>query len=138
MPSNTHSTLTQFRDASKVKESKIDDEKESEQSSSSSVKYYFTSETLADAEILLARNVITNKYSLNSCRNKNELFSKMFKDSRIAQLFAVGRTKCLSMINFELALYFKSLLEELLKENFYYICCFDESHKNSVNQILQP
>ena len=39
-------------------------------------------------------DVIVNIYSLNSCRNKNELFSKMFKDRRIAQSFAVGSTKC--------------------------------------------
>ena len=114
MPSNTQSTLTPFAAASKAKDSKTDGQKESEQSSSSPVKDYFTSEALADAEILWVLDVIANKYSLNSCRNKNELFSKMFKDSRIAQSFAVGSTKCSYMINFGLAPYFESLLEESL------------------------
>ena len=123
---------------------------------SSSAKDYFTSEDLADAEILWVLDVIANRYSLNSCRNKNELFSKKFKDSRIAQSFAVGSTKSSYMINFVLTPYFKSFLEESLKESLCYVCCFDESHnssikkgemdfherfwkynKHSVNQILQ-
>ena len=61
-------------------------------------------------------DVIANKYSLNSCRNKNELFSKMFKDSIIAQSFDFRSTKCLYVINIGLALYFKPLLEESLKK----------------------
>ena len=103
--SNTQSTLAPFVAASKAKDSKTDDQKESEQSSSSSVKDYFTSEALADAEILWVLDVIASKYSLNSCRDKNDLFSKMFKDSRVAQSFAVSSTKCLYMINFGLAPY---------------------------------
>ena len=94
--SNTQSTLAPFVAASKAKDSKTDDQKESEQSSSSSVKDYFTSEALADAEILWVLDVIASKYSLNS---------KMFKDSRVAQSFAVSSTKCLYMINFGLAPY---------------------------------
>ena len=118
MPSNTQSTLAPFVATSQVKDSKTDDQKESEQSSSSSIKDYFTSEALADAEILWVLDVIPNNYSLNSYRNKNELFSKMFRDCRIAQSFAVGSTKCSCMINFGLAPYFKSFPEESLKEMF--------------------
>ena len=58
----------------------------------------------------------------------------MFKDSRIAQSFNVGSTKCSYMINFGLAPYFKSLLEESLKESRYYVCCFDESHNSSIKK----
>ena len=122
MPSNTQSTLAPFVAASKAKDSKTDNQKESEQSSYSSVKDYFTSEALPDAKIFWVGDVIANKYSLNSCRNKNELFSKMFENSSIAQSFVVGSTKCSYMINFGLALYFKSLLEESPKEKVLIRC----------------
>ena len=131
MPNNTKSTLVTFVPASKSKGNKTDDLKESEQSSSGSVKDYFTSQALAAEEILW---VLTNKYSLNSCRDKNELFSKMFKDSRIAQSFTVSSTKCSYMISFGLALYFKSFMEESLKESPYYVFCFDESHNSSIKK----
>ena len=90
MPSNSQSTSASIVAASKGKDSQTDAEKESEQSSSSSVKYYFSTEALADAEILWVFDVIANKYSLSSWKNKNELFSKMFKDKKVAQSFAVG------------------------------------------------
>ena len=102
MPSNTQSALALFVAANKAKDSNTVD-----QSSSSPVKDCFTSEALADPQMLWVLDVIANKYSLNSCRNKNELFSKIFKDSRIAQLFAVSSRKCSYLINFGLAPYFK-------------------------------
>ena len=58
----------------------------------------------------------------------------MFKDSRVAQSFPVGSTKCLYMTSFGLAPYFKSLLKESLKESPYYACCFDESYNSSIKK----
>lgn len=119
MPSNSQSTSAPFVAASKAKDSQTDAEKESEQSYSSSVKDYFSAEALADAEILWVFNVTANKYSLNSWKNKNELFSKMFKDKKVAQSFAVGSKRCSYMITFGLAPYFKSSPEESLKDSPY-------------------
>lgn len=95
MPSDTKNMLTTFVAASEVKDSKTDDQKETEQRSSSSIKVYFISEALADSEILWVLDLIANKYSQNSWGNKNELFSEMFKDSRILLSFAIDSKKSL-------------------------------------------
>lgn len=95
---------------------------------------YFISEDVTDAEILWTLDVVVSNYSLNSCQNKNKLFARMFKGSKIAELFTCGSTKCSYIINFGLAPYFRSLLEESIKESTYHVRCFDESHNKSVHK----
>ena len=46
-----------------------------------------------------------------SCDNINRLLSVMFKNSEIVSSMAEGRTKCSYLINFDLAPYFKNILE---------------------------
>lgn len=100
------------------------------------MKEFYTNEAVTDAEILWVLDLITSKYSVNSCRNKNELFAAMFKDSKIAQLFSCGSTKCSYIVNFGLALYFQSLLDISLVETPYFVLCFDESYNSTVNMIF--
>ena len=40
---------------------------------------------------------------VRSCDNINRLLTLMFKDSEIASSMALGRTKCICLINFGLA-----------------------------------
>ena len=40
----------------------------------------------------------------------------MFRDSKIAELFSCGNTKCSYIINFDIGPYFQSLLNQALKE----------------------
>lgn len=95
---------------------------------------YFIAEDVTDAEILWALDVIVSNNSLNSCLNKKRLFSRMFKGSKIAELFSCGSTKCSYVINFGIAPYFRLLLEENIREAPYHVRCFDESHNKSVHK----
>ena len=94
---------------------------------------YFIKEEVTDAKILWALDFIIS-YLLNSCQNKKKLFLIIFKGSKIAELFACGSTKCFYMINFGLAPYFQSILDEALREAPYHVRCFDESHNKSVKK----
>ena len=104
----------------------------SSSSSSSSIKGYLMAKTVADAETSWVLDVISNNYSQNSCQNKSELFAVMFKDSKIAQSFSCGSSKCGYVVNFELALFFKSLLAALNDTS--HVCCFDESYNSFIKK----
>lgn len=95
---------------------------------------YFIAEDVTDAEILWALDVIVSNSSLNSCQNKSKLFARMFKGCKVAELFSCGYTKCAYIINFGLAPYFRSMLEETVKEAPYHVRCFDESHNKSLQK----
>ena len=58
----------------------------------------------------------------------------MFKDSKIAQSFACGRTKCMYIIKYGLAPYFKDLLLDTLKESSYYTSSFDKSYNKTAQK----
>ena len=98
------------------------------------MKEFFTSEAVTDAEILWVLNLVIYKYSINSCRHINELLAAMFKDSKIAQSFSCGNTKCSYIINFEIASHFQSLLQESLTEARYLAPCFDESYNSTIKK----
>ena len=115
LPSDSQTKLVQLVNNRK-ENNENEKEKDEQVSATPSVKTFFTNEAVTDAEILWVLDVILSKYSLNSCSNKNELFATMFKDSKIAQSFKCGSTKCSSVINFGLAPYFLSLLEQSLKD----------------------
>ena len=71
--------------------------------------------TVTDAENVWIPHVILNRYSLDSCSNKKSLFIRMLSDSKIVELLNRGNTKCSYIKDFGIALYFRSLLEQILK-----------------------
>ena len=107
LPSDSQTKLVQL--VSNRKENNDNEKEKDEQvSTTRSVKTFFINVAVTDAEILWVLDVILSKNSLNSCSNKNELFTTMFKDSKIAQTFKCGSTKC-SYILF-LQLWFSTIL----------------------------
>ena len=83
---------------------------------------------VVQSEIMWCLDVILNNYSYNSSSNKSDLFSKMFPDSKVAQDFAVGKTKCSYVIKYGIAPYFLELLNQQLEECPFYVALFDESY----------
>ena len=73
----------------------------------------------AKAEIRQALKSITTGYSNKSCSDDGALFQTMFPDSKIAKSFQMVPTKLKYLANFRIALHFKSLLVERLKESTY-------------------
>ena len=59
-------------------------------------------------------DVVLSNYSLNSVSNKIDLFCKMFPDSKIADKFSSGKSKCSYVFCFCLAPYFKGRLTKSL------------------------
>ena len=57
----------------------------------------------------------------------------MFPDSKIAEVFSMGRTKSMCLINHGLAPFFKSLLLSELNRSYIFVFLFDES----LNQVTQ-
>ena len=57
------------------------------------------------AEIRWSIDVVLSNYSFNSVSNKSDLFCKMFPDSKIAENFSCGKTKCSHVVCFGLAPY---------------------------------
>ena len=82
-PSTSQSKVAQFFVTSTAP-STTSATKSGENSFSSSVKEFFTSEAVTDAEILWVLNLVIHKYSINLCRHINELLAAMFKDSKIS------------------------------------------------------
>ena len=58
----------------------------------------------------------------------------MFRDSKIAELFSCGSTKCSCIINFGTGPYFQSLLEKALKEALYFASSFNESYHRTIKK----
>ena len=58
----------------------------------------------------------------------------MFRDSKIAELFSCGNTKCSYIINFDIGPYFQSLLNQALKEAPCFVCLFDESYESTTKK----
>ena len=72
-------------------------------------------------------------FSFRSCTQINSLFSAMFKDSQIAAKMKFGKAKCSYFINYGIAPYIKSQLEEYIVSSPLYVVSFDES----MNSVLQ-
>ena len=60
-------------------------------------------------------------------------FKAMFKDSKIAE-FTCRRTKCSYAINFDIAPYFHSLLQDAMNNVPFFVCSFDECHNNVIKK----
>lgn len=57
----------------------------------------------------------------------------MFKDGKIAE-FTCRRTKCSYAINFDIAPYFHSLLQDAMNNVPFFVCSFDECHNNVIKK----
>ena len=68
--------------------------------SSSSIKGYVRAKAVTDAEIIWVLHAISCNYSQNSCWKKSELFTAIFKDSKIARALSCGSPKCDYVVNF--------------------------------------
>ena len=67
--------------------------------------------------------------------NKSYLFAAMFKDSKIAQNFKLGKTKYSYVVCHGVALYFwESLLEQIWRA-FFIVTMFDESCNSPVKKV---
>ena len=88
------------------------------------------------AEILWALRIIINSGSYNSCKDDTLLFKRMFTDSSIAKNFALGPDKASYLINYGLAPYFYTLLENELQKCDAFVICFDEA-LNKISQQAQ-
>ena len=63
-----------------------------------------------EGEIIWALENTLNHQSFSSCESLSKLFTRMFSDSKIAEQFSLGKTKCRYYTVFGIASYFKSLL----------------------------
>ena len=104
--------------------------------SSSSMDQFVTKNDVLKAEVLWVLKVVTSHFSYKSCEGLNGLFLKMFPDSKIAEKFACGESKCARMARFGLAPHFKSLLVESINHADNFVLLFDES-LNFENQKTQ-
>ena len=93
------------------------------------IKEFSANEVVTDGGIYWILDGSLDHYSLNSCRSKMSLFTQMYRDSKIAELFSCGCTKFSYIIGFGIGPYFQSLLDQALKEAPYFVCSFDESYK---------
>ena len=89
-----------------------------------------------EAEIMWALEVLSCKYSYRSCETKSDLFCAMFPDSKIAQQFTCGKTKCSYLLCHGISPYVREVLLGELKEVPYYTTLFDESY-NKISKTGQ-
>ena len=77
------------------------------------------------AEIMWSIDDVLSNYSFNSVSNKSDLFCKMFPDSKIAENFSFGKTKCSYVVCFGLAPYFKGHFTKSLSNVKHILALFD-------------
>ena len=99
-------------------------------------------EEMLHEEVLWVTKVITSHYPFSFCKGISCLFSKMFPDSQIVQLFSCGATKCVYLACFGIYPYFHELLIEKIRAVKYYTLLLDESlnqisHKKQINMIVR-
>lgn len=86
------------------------------------------------AEIMWALRVVHANESFNSCKNDNDIFKKMFFDSKIAKKFAMGPDKCRYVLYYGIAPYFSNTLRSFLINSVnHVVICFDEA----LNKVIQ-
>ena len=95
-----------------------------------SIDGFILNDAVIDAEIYWILETVAQKYSYNSNEKKKFLFAVMFQNSDVAKRITCGSTKSSDVVNFGIAPYFRSLLEESLKFARFYVSCFDESHND--------
>ncbi|CAM1302006.1 Uncharacterised protein at_DN0499 [Pycnogonum litorale] len=94
---------------------------------------YFNKNETLNAEIWNCVKCVECNQSFSSNSDACFFYEKMFKDSNIAKSMKCGETKSMYISCYGLAPYFRSLLEEKVKDTDGYVMLFDES----LNQHLQ-
>ena len=92
------------------------------------------SEDTVKAEIMWSLEVLKNEHFYRSCASKSSLSAEMFKDSKIAQSFTLGKTECSYVICFGIAPYFKDLLMGILERTAFLAILVDEAFNSSVTK----
>ena len=100
----------------------------------SSINSFVINGAVTDAELRWSLAVVLMKYCLSSCSGIKKFFREMFKDSKIAEKFTCGSTKCSYIINFGIASEFRSLLQNALNNAPYYVCSFDECYNDVIKK----
>ena len=93
---------------------------------------YVSNTQNAKAEIIWALKCVTERYINNSCTDINNVFQTMFPDSFTAKSFKMGPDQLRYAVNFGLAPYFKTVLEQQVKHSECISISFDESLNNIV------
>ena len=97
------------------------------------LKSFVISSAVMATKIKWALKIEMSHFSFRSCLDISELFCSMFSDNHIAKSFKLSKTKCVYLINFSIASYFKEVLrKEIINANVFSLL-FDES----MNYILQ-
>ena len=81
----------------------------------SSLSSFLSNDAVTKAEVLWSLQIITKHQSYRSCDKLRELFQEMFSDSDIARSFTLSPTKATYVIVYGLAPYFRSALDDVLK-----------------------
>ena len=87
-----------------------------------------------EGEIIWALENTLNHQSFSSCESLSKLFTRMFSDSKIAEQFSLGKTKCRYYTVFGIAPYFKSLLVNSIKSAEYFVASYDESYNRVMDE----
>ena len=90
-------------------------------------------ESVLNAEVLQAFNVVDKNQSFQSADGDNERFARQFPDSKIAQSYQLGQTKLKYLVQFGIAPHIKELLLEDMKEE-QYCFHFDETTTEQVKK----
>ena len=77
---------------------------------------FITKEETVKAETHWALEFLLSNYSFNFCSTKTELFAAMFSDSTITKQFSMGKTRCAYSLTYRMALHFKDIFLQSLKE----------------------
>ena len=79
------------------------------------------------AELWWTLKTVTSHYSYSSAAGCNQLFQKMFPDSRIAEQFQCGSTRVAYLAKFGLAPHFRALISQRIGDSGSFVLLFDES-----------
>ena len=89
--------------------------------------------SIPNAEIKYSMKVVQSHFSFQSCIDLSKLFYDMFPDSKIAQKFQQGKSKCAYLVNYGMAPFVKDQLVKNIVASPFCTISFDES----MNRVLQ-
>ncbi|CAL1293400.1 unnamed protein product [Larinioides sclopetarius] len=103
-----------------------------DQAENNTIAPFIASSQCLDAELKWSLKCVESHYSYNSCKDISNLFQDMFPDSKIAEKFSCGPTKCSYLISFGIAPYIKNVLFKCLGDVDVYSLMFDEALNKSL------
>ncbi|CAL1299581.1 unnamed protein product [Larinioides sclopetarius] len=103
-----------------------------DQAENNTIAPFIASSQCLDAELKWSLKCVESHYSYNSCKDISNLFQDMFPDSKIAEKFSCGPTKCSYLISFGIVPYIKNVLFKCLGDVDVYSLMFDEALNKSL------